>query len=420
MLQDQLFRKVALERLSSPEQLDSLMRVITPRSWLALAPLLGLLLLAVLWGWFGTIPTKVLAKCILLNPTGLQDVTSLSSGRVTEMRVRVGDSITAGQEIARVAQPELLDRVEQARQRLRELEAQALVIRSFAGQGSTLTAQAIAQQRQSLLGQQKAAEDRARLARERAGTLEKLLEQGLITRQSLLMTQQEEVAARLEAENIAAQIRQLSLRRLEGEKQGRNEVASIEAQIGEARRALASLEESKRQAVSVASPYAGRVVEIKVGPGMLVNQGSSLVTIEQPGAAGQGLEAVIYLAAADGKKVTRGMEAQVTPSTVRREEHGFMRASVDFVSEYPATQQSMMRLLQNETLVRELAGAAPPTEIRAPLQRADTRSGYRWSSTTGPSIDISAGTMCSAEIVVSRQRPVSLVIPILKKTLGVD
>src|SRR6187399_2567538 len=35
---EKLFRKIALERLSSPEQLDSLMRVITPKAWLALLP----------------------------------------------------------------------------------------------------------------------------------------------------------------------------------------------------------------------------------------------------------------------------------------------------------------------------------------------------------------------------------------------
>ena len=39
---EQLFRKVSLERLSSPEQLETPIRVVTPRAWRALAPLLGL------------------------------------------------------------------------------------------------------------------------------------------------------------------------------------------------------------------------------------------------------------------------------------------------------------------------------------------------------------------------------------------
>ena len=38
-----IFRKVALERLSSPEQLDQLMQVTSPKGWLALAGLGALL-----------------------------------------------------------------------------------------------------------------------------------------------------------------------------------------------------------------------------------------------------------------------------------------------------------------------------------------------------------------------------------------
>ena len=113
-VQQALFRKVALERLSSPEQLDTLMRVITPKAWLALAPLLGLIVLALIWGWFGSIPTKVAGKCILINPTGLADIASNASGRITAVTVRVGDVVKVGQQVALVAQPELLDRIEKA------------------------------------------------------------------------------------------------------------------------------------------------------------------------------------------------------------------------------------------------------------------------------------------------------------------
>ena len=41
-----MFRKVALDRLSSPEELDQLLRVTTSRSWLALLGLGGLLAVA--------------------------------------------------------------------------------------------------------------------------------------------------------------------------------------------------------------------------------------------------------------------------------------------------------------------------------------------------------------------------------------
>ena len=415
-----MFRKVALERLSSPEQLDLLMRVISPLAWIALLPLLGIILMAVLWGWFGSVPTKVFGKCVLINPVGLADVSAISPGRVAEVLARIGDTVQANQVVARVAQPELADRIDKAESRVRELEAQGRVVRSFAGRNRDLSAQTIAQQKQNLESQLRAIEDRARILRERADTQVKLLKEGLLTNQQVLQTRQDLAQAGLDADSVRGQIKQLALRQLEAEKQGQSEIASIEGQINEARRALDSLLETRKQMTAISTPYAGRVVEIKAGLGSLVGAGSSIMSIEKAGETSGGLEAVIYVPAAEGRKVQPKMTAQVTPTTVKREEYGYMFGTVSFVSDYPATTQSMMLLLQNEALVKELMGSAPPTEIRAGLVPATNYSGYRWSSPAGPPVLVRSGTLCNAEVVVEQQRPLSLVIPILKKSLGVD
>ncbi|MGA1194869.1 MAG: hypothetical protein ACO36I_00070 [Candidatus Latescibacterota bacterium] len=44
--QKQIFRQAALDRLSSPDQLDQLMRVTTPKGWIALMALCSVLLAA--------------------------------------------------------------------------------------------------------------------------------------------------------------------------------------------------------------------------------------------------------------------------------------------------------------------------------------------------------------------------------------
>ncbi|MFL6291034.1 MAG: NHLP bacteriocin system secretion protein, partial [Thermoanaerobaculia bacterium] len=59
-----IFRKVALERLSSPEQLDQLMQVTSPRGWLALGAFGTLLNTALGWAELGTIPTDATGEGI--------------------------------------------------------------------------------------------------------------------------------------------------------------------------------------------------------------------------------------------------------------------------------------------------------------------------------------------------------------------
>ena len=67
---DRLFRKAALDRLSSPEDLDRLVSISSPRAWIALFGIGLLLAVAVAWSVFGTIPTRVKGQGILINSGG--------------------------------------------------------------------------------------------------------------------------------------------------------------------------------------------------------------------------------------------------------------------------------------------------------------------------------------------------------------
>lgn len=66
-VQNKLFRKVALDRLSSPEQLDQLMKVTSPRAWLTLIAITVLLAAGGLWAVFGSIPEEAEGNGVLIN-----------------------------------------------------------------------------------------------------------------------------------------------------------------------------------------------------------------------------------------------------------------------------------------------------------------------------------------------------------------
>ena len=430
-----LFRKVALDRLSSPEQLDMLMRVIKPKAWLALISLLSLILGAIFWGWFGSLPDKIIAdKCVLLKSVGLAVVTSESNGQITDFTVELGDIVEKGSVVARIAQPDLIHRIRQAEIYVHELEAHEKMVNSFASQGVALTQKIIVRntqlfESQIVFAQQRVenAQERARLATERLTMHGELYAKGLVTdqprmalREGAINARQDAVSASLEVKNLQNQIDQLELTRLERDKQERSEIANAGAQLKEARRQLDSLVQTEKVSTVVISQYSGRVTEIKARNGMLVNRGTPVITIERDNLNKANLEAVIYLPLGDGRRVLPQMLAQIVPSTVKREEDGFIWANIRQVSDYPVTNESMMLLMQNEDLVGHLKGKEPPTEIRATLMEAESPSGYKWSSAKGPSIAIASGTICDAQIIIRHQRPLSLVVPFLKKSIGID
>ena len=61
-----IFRKEALERFSSPEQLDQLMQIVTLRSWLPIATLGALLGIGLLWSFWGRIPVTTTGRAFLV------------------------------------------------------------------------------------------------------------------------------------------------------------------------------------------------------------------------------------------------------------------------------------------------------------------------------------------------------------------
>jgi HlyD family secretion protein len=113
------------------------------------------------------------------------------------------------------------------------------------------------------------------------------------------------------------------------------------------------------------------------------------------------------------------MLVRVAPSTVKREEYGAMLGRVAWVAEFPSTSRGMTRLLGNEALVTKLMEQGPPIQVNVALTPDPvTPTGYRWSSSKGPSLKISSGTLASGDVVVRQDRPISLVIPTLREKLG--
>jgi HlyD family secretion protein len=180
------------------------------------------------------------------------------------------------------------------------------------------------------------------------------------------------------------------------------------------------LEDQHIRSSEVTSPYTGRILEVMAEPGSIVAQGSAIMRLDLVGDHIEDLEAVLYVPSTDGKRVRAGMAVQISPTTVKREEYGYMEGTVSRVSDFPATPEAMARVLKNEQLVHVLSGGGAPYETYASLRLdSSTRSGFRWSSSLGPDTGIQSGTICSATITVDAQRPAEMVLPVLRRFLGV-
>lgn len=103
-MNEQIFRKKSLERVSSPEQLNEYIRVSNPGVWMVLAAVVLLLVGVCVWGVVGTLDTKLPAAAVCTGGELTVYVKEDGIASVKEgMTVRIGE--TEGEIIAISAEP---------------------------------------------------------------------------------------------------------------------------------------------------------------------------------------------------------------------------------------------------------------------------------------------------------------------------
>jgi HlyD family secretion protein len=370
------------------------MAVTSPRGWVALWTTGVVLLCVIAWGIFGSIPTRVDGTGILLRGGSLREIRAEGGGTLVALTIKVGDVVQADQPVGEIDQQDAAEQVNQLKVK-HERAVQELATATVEDEATMAGYRA----------------DLARVQSE-AGRLEvdlvqkrDLLKKGLITRQRVDQQEQQLLSLRVQATQLNATIRSV-------QQSARARATAVE----QARLEYERASKSAALVTRLTSTVAGRVVELKRRTGDKVIQGEAIAVVEPPSAM---LEPLVYVNAALGKKVKPGMEAQISPSTVKAEEYGFLRATIKTVGDYPVTPQAVSSALANEALAQQLLGGAAKIEIWAQLvPDRSTPSGYGWSSSAGPPFKIDSGTQIAVSVVVERRPPISFIIPMIRGAVG--
>jgi HlyD family secretion protein len=409
-----IFRKVALDRLSSPEQLDRLMQVTSPKGWIALWALGGVLVLALIWGIFGIIPTKVNGQGILIKGGTVFDLVTAGSGVITKIYVNAGTGIQTNDLIALIGQPELQLRIHNTRNLLTELKLQDEELGQSEVRTLRIDLSSLSQERTNLWTSITNYQAQIVALGKKLTNQTTALKNGLIIESALLATQNEIFAAQQEEARARQRLLQIGANENDRPMQLQQLRAVRHQKIEETAGDLDLLEKQLELTSQVKSPYEGTVLELVVDPGTFVQAGARILSLETK----EQLKAVMFTPPDQGKRVKPEMEVQISPATIKKEEAGFIRGTVSFVSAFPSTPERMMRVLRNQDLVRQLSGAGAPIEVLVILKTNNAGS-YVWSSSnTNKPPEISSGTLCNGSIVVKRSRPIALVLPLLKETIG--
>jgi HlyD family secretion protein len=219
---------------------------------------------------------------------------------------------------------------------------------------------------------------------------------------------------------IESQIKQLDTKKTDLVRTLLEASTSRKNQMLELRKNIAVYEVQLEKNTQIVAVYSGRVVEIGANLGQVLNAGARLASIELQEPGGD-LVCVTYFPVRDGKRIRAGMRVQVTPDTVKRERFGGILGTVSSVSAFPVTKEGAALLLGNPDVAARLLKDEPQIEVVVELEKdTSTYSGYKWSSSGGPRLPITAGTTASGRVTVEMRAPVTYILPFLRATSGID
>lgn len=415
-----IFRKSALATLSTPDERDELMQVTSPRSWLALAAIGLVISAAVTWSLLGTVPVKIAGQGIFLRSEGVGKVVAPAAGQVAMCELKVENKVSRGDIIARIAQPELALELSQAQADLAKARAD---LEEMEGESYRrdlqLKLEANERNRQALRQSTPSLQTYLKGIAEKVTSQEQLLREGLITSYTLLQTRRILDDTRNQIMQNGVELARLSADDAALGKAYDEKCKAARKQLMEAEKKLEQAGSKMELSHKVECPFTGRVTEVLTREGDRVLQGAPLVNLELTESDAPKLDVLIFLPARDSDKVSPGMVAQISPTFVRKEEYGFMLAQVTEVGSLPVTRERMSKLLNNDSLVENLQGKDVTIEAHAVLEPdPGTVSGYKWSSSAGFPEPVQSGVLFQAQIVVKERKPITLIVPFLKKLTG--
>ena len=116
------------------------------------------------------------------------------------------------------------------------------------------------------------------------------------------------------------------------------------------------------------------------------------------------------------------MDARIGVPFAPTTEYGFIKASVADVASFASDQSSVTRQVGSDSLASSiLSSTVVPLEVKLDLkQNEKSRSGLAWTSGNGFPGPIPSLTECTVQITTRMERPIELVLPWIKKQLGID
>ena len=387
-----LFRKSALDALSTPEKLDQPIELIRPSGWLLLTSFTLFVVYILLWSIFGRIPVRLEGRGVLISPNTVFRLQSEKEGRLISINGDIGSCFKAGDELARIDPYQLkLRRDSQLVKYNQEIDQ----LRQLKSQNNT---EVLAERKQLIV------------QNNQVNRIKPLINEGLM---SLDSYEDELQSARaLEARIKASQNRRAT------------EISSQEQVVAVLKDDIDKLDTEIKRLSSLNAAADGCIVGRHFQPGDYIQPQQPILDLDT-NSSDKKLISLAFFPAKDGKRLRLDQPVVITPSVTKAQRHGGISGKISTISPVHASESALLLKLGNQNLVDFVLNTSssdkrPSVEIATTLDEDDqTVSGFDWGGSEGPDLTLTSGTTTTIKVIVEQRRPINYVIPILRDLTGI-
>ena len=375
-----IFRKQALEALSTPEKLDQPIKLIRTSYWILLVSLFSFLSYITLWAFLGKLPLRVYGKGVILSDNKDLNVVSQVAGQIKEIIYRERDCISKG---------DVLFRIDPHVNKSKLAKLNSIL---------DLT-------KKEDLAQKKLSNKLINIEIETYERFNKLFKLGAISKNEL--NEREIILTKLNNNNrLQESERNLKIKNLEAE------IINIKKIINE--KSIYKI------------PQDACIIDKYVDEEDFVQAGSLIYKLSINNKRNQ-LISYAYFPVNDGKRLRVGQEVKIIPTTTKPQRHGGIKGYITSIREDLVSKELLLSRLDNKSLVeyvqfrsKAMGTEIPLIEITTSLEKdINTITGYDWGGGKGPNLNITKGTTTKINVIAEERKPIEYVIPILRNLTGI-
>lgn len=397
---------------------DDLMKSISITPPIYSYVLIGILatcLIALIWGIFGSIPQRVKGVGMINTVEGLEKINAPSPGLITEIRVKLNDSVKAGDIIAIIDQPEMRSSMDQMRFQIEKLKQSNSIISSGNIENTYLKTKsnnlAIERLKANIEEVDRSIEFyEKRLAQEKI-----IYEKGLITYSQYFSTQQKLESDRISKISLKEQLDLITLDKKSQEFNNNLDDFSNKKELNLLELKLEDMMKDFKLKTEIVAKSEGYIsqLNIKLGAAVSTDYTVGIITAHNEGKNNYILN--LYVPFNSNAVISEGMNVDIQIFSVDPYLHGYLNGKVKYISDYMADNEGLMNTLGNKNLIQYLDSKGGVYSVVVELEKdPNTFNGYSWSNNEGPQIKVHPGQLSLAYVNVKVKAPIDFILPIFK------